>query len=165
MSQMIKSPYQRGELQKNIIIVSGGFDPLHAGHVRMFKQCSTHEAQSFVICGLNSDEWLDRKKGHVFMGFDERREILNSIVYINRVLGFDDSDDTAVDLLQKCLWYYDEEKLYFANGGDRMETNTPELEFCKRHDIELLWGMGGDKIQSSSDLVLNCRVILNDEKS
>tara|TARA_Y100001951_G_C11283329_1_gene266912 strand:+ start:1135 stop:1434 length:300 start_codon:yes stop_codon:yes gene_type:complete len=99
------------------------------------------------------------------MEFNERREILNSIVYINRVLGFDDGDDSAVDLLQKCLWYYDEELLYFANGGDRMETNTPELEFCKRHGIELLWGMGGDKIQSSSDLVLNCKVTLNDEKS
>ena len=162
---MIKSPYQRGELQKNIIIVSGGFDPVHAGHVRMFKECSNHQIQSFVICGLNSDEWLNRKKGHVFMSFEERKEILNSIVYINRVLGFIDKDDTAVDLLQKCLWYYDEEKLYFANGGDRMETNTPELEFCKRNEIELLWGMGGDKIQSSSELVLNCRVTLEEETS
>ena len=131
----------------------------------MFRECASYQTQSFVICGLNSDEWLNRKKGHVFMPFEERREILNSIVYINRVLGFIDKDDTAVDLLQKCLWYYDEEKLYFANGGDRMETNTPELDFCKRNEIELLWGMGGDKIQSSSDLVLNCRVTLDDEKS
>ena len=165
MKKMIRSPSQRGELQKNIVIVSGGFDPVHAGHIRMFRECSTHHTQSFVICGLNSDDWLRRKKDHVFMGFDERREILNSIVYINRVLGFDDTDGTCVDLLQKCLWYYDEELLYFANGGDRMETNTPELEFCKRNDIELLWGMGGDKIQSSSELVLYCKVTLKEEKS
>ena len=81
---------------KNIIILSGGFAPVHKGHIRMFREAANLGAQ--VIVGLNSDEWLVRKKDKPFMNWDERAEILQSCKYINQVLPFDDSDETANDI-------------------------------------------------------------------
>ena len=84
---------------KNVIILSGGFDPVHKGHIRMFREAANLGAQ--VIVGLNSDEWLTRKKGKPFMKWDERAEILESCKFINQVLPFDDWDDTANDLIKQ----------------------------------------------------------------
>ena len=80
---------------KNVIIVSGGFDPVHKGHIRMFREAANFGAN--VIVGLNSDEWLTRKKGKPFMGWEERAEILECCKFINQVIPFYDSDDTAND--------------------------------------------------------------------
>ena len=151
---------------KNVIIVSGGFDPVHKGHIRMFREAANMGAQ--VIVGLNSDEWLTRKKGKPFMEFEERKEILEGFKYINTVLPFDDSDDTASDLIKKVRTMYnsdtfnydyrdighsgfvDYHQIYFANGGDRGKGNVPELGVCKDLNVVMLWGIGGGKIQSSS---------------
>ena len=84
-------------MNKNIIILSGGFDPVHKGHIRMFKSAKT---LGDVIVGLNSDEWLIRKKNKFFMPFSERKEILDSIKYIDSVVAFDDYDDTACLLIK-----------------------------------------------------------------
>ena len=140
---------------KNVIIVSGGFDPVHKGHIRMFREAANLGAQ--VIVGLNSDDWLTRKKGKPFMNWDERAEILESCKWINQVISFDDSDDTASDVILKvCLMYKNEDvNIYFANGGDRGEGNVPELDTCENLNVEMLWGTGGGKIQSSSDLTAN----------
>ena len=86
--------------KKNMIILSGGFDPIHKGHIRMFKEASLN---GMVVAGLNSDEWLIRKKGKFFMPFVERKEILESIKYIDLVKSFDDSDDTACNLIEKLI--------------------------------------------------------------
>ena len=137
----------------NVIIVSGGFAPVHKGHIRMFREAANLGAQ--VIVGLNSDEWLTRKKGKPFMNWDERAEILESCKWINQVISFDDSDDTASDVILKvCLMYKNEDvNIYFANGGDRGKKNVPELETCKDLNVVMLWGIGGCKIQSSSWLI------------
>jgi cytidyltransferase-like protein len=135
--------------RRSIIIVSGGFDPVHKGHLRMFREASWLGHQ--VIVGLNSDEWLSRKKGKPFMDFNERKEILEAFRYINQVISFDDSDDTACDLIEKVNDMYDtDQKIYFANGGDRGKDNVPEVDTCKESGVIMLWGVGGGKIQSSS---------------
>ena len=138
---------------KNVIILSGGFDPVHKGHIRMFREAANLGAN--VVVGLNSDEWLTRKKGKPFMKWEERAEILESCKFINQVLPFDDSDETAGDLLKKvCSLYEDYDvNVYFANGGDRGKGNVPEMPLCKELNVVMLWGVGGGKIQSSSWLI------------
>ena len=140
---------------KNIIIVSGGFDPVHKGHIRMFREAANLGAQ--VIVGLNSDEWLTRKKGKPFMKWEERAEILESCKFVNQVISFDDSDDTANDAIRVVNDMFDYQNqdynIYFANGGDRGKGNVPELDVCKELNVVMLWGIGGGKIQSSSWLI------------
>ena len=135
--------------KKPTVMVSGGFDPVHAGHIRMIR-----DAASFgdVIVIANSDDWLFRKKGFVFMTFDQRAEILNSIKGVILVDSVDDADGTVCEAIRRL------NPDFFANGGDRGRTNTPEIDVCKELEIKLLWGVGGDKkLASSSDLVKNSR--------
>ena len=138
---------------KNIIILSGGFDPVHKGHIRMFREAANLGAN--VIIGLNSDEWLTRKKGKPFMEWEERAEILQSCRFVNKVLPMNDDDDTASDIIFKVCRLYNKEdvNIYFANGGDRGEGNVHELATCERLNVTMLWGIGGGKIQSSSWLI------------
>ena len=133
--------------------MSGGFDPVHKGHIRMFREAANLSIN--VIVGLNSDKWLTRKKGKPFMNWDERAEILQSCKYINQVLPFDDSDETANDIIkQVCGLYRDfDVNIYFANGGDRTSDNVPEMKVCDELGVEMIWGLGGGKIQSSSWLI------------
>ena len=131
------------------VAVSGGFDPVHVGHVRMIQEASHHGE---VIVIANSDAWLRRKKGYVFMPFEERAEILMSIKGVIEVYQALDDDNTVCESLR------DIAPDYFANGGDRKSNNTPEMDVCDRLGIEMLWSVGGEKIQSSSDLVKRTRV-------
>ena len=126
------------------VVVSGGFDPIHVGHVRMIIEAAKH---GNVIVVANSDSWLMRKKGYVFMPFEERQEILASIKGVLQVESVDDTDGTVCEALRRIR------PTHFANGGDRKQTNTPEMDVCKELGINLLWNIGGGKIQSSSDLV------------
>jgi len=126
------------------VVVSGGFDPIHVGHIRMIIEAAKH---GNVIVVANSDSWLMRKKGYVFMPFEERQEILASIKGVLRVESVDDTDGTVCEALRRIR------PTHFANGGDRKQTNTPEMDVCKELGINLLWNIGGGKIQSSSDLV------------
>jgi len=131
--------------EKKTILVSGGFDPVHIGHIRMIIEASKH---GDVIVVANSDDWLFRKKGFVFMEFEERAEILSSIKGVIKVSGVDDSDGTVCEAIRRL------KPDYFANGGDRKKHNTPEQSVCEELGIEMLWGVGGDyKANSSSTLV------------
>ena len=140
---------------KNVIIVSGGFDPVHKGHIRMFREAANLGAQ--VIVGLNSDDWVTRKKGKPFMNWDERAEILESCKFVNQVIAFNDSDNTASEAIlyvHNMFEHRNEDyNIYFANGGDRGKGNVPELDTCKDLNVVMLWGIGGGKIQSSSWLI------------
>ena len=129
-------------------MVSGGFDPIHVGHVRMILEAAEHGE---VIVVANSDEWLERKKGYVFMPWEERAEIISSIRGVVEVLEVDDSDDTVCEAIDH------HRPDIFANGGDRKGDNTPEVSLCNRLGIELMWNVGGGKIQSSSELVSKSR--------
>ncbi len=131
------------------VMVSGGFDPVHAGHIRMIR-----DAANFgdVIVIANSDQWLFRKKGFVFMTFEQRAEILNAIKGVIVVDSVDDTDGTVCEAIRR------HKPDFFANGGDRGRANTPEVDVCKELEIKLLWGVGGDKkLASSSELVENSR--------
>ena len=132
-----KTPY-------DTVVVSGGFDPVHVGHVRMIAEAAEY---GDVIVVANSDEWLRSKKGYIFMSWEERAEILSSFKGVVAVKQVDDSDGTVCEALKKIR------PTYFANGGDRKRTNTPEMHVCNDLGIELLWNIGGEKIQSSSTLV------------
>ena len=138
---------------KNIIILSGGFDPVHKGHIRMFREAANLGHQ--VIVGLNSDDWLSRKKGKPFMSWSERAEILESCKFVDQVWSMIDDDDTACDIIKQVAKTYKEKdvNIYFANGGDRKRGNVPELNICKDLNVVMLWGVGGGKIQSSSWLI------------
>ena len=130
---------------KKIVCVSGGFDPIHIGHVRMIQDAARFGK---VIVIANSDEWLERKKGYVFMTYQERQEILYAIKGVVDVVEAQDDDNTVCESLRHLNPHI------FANGGDRGDRNTPEMDVCRELDIQMIWGMGGnDKPQSSSWLI------------
>ena len=140
------------------IAVSGGFDPIHKGHVMMIREAAEY---GHVIVLLNSDDWLIRKKGYKFMSFEERAFIIGSIKGVVVVSNVDDSDETVCAGLRRF------QPDYFANGGDRYETNTPEMEVCEEIGITMLWNIGGGKVQSSSNLVSKAKygkVVINGQE-
>jgi len=141
--------FDNKEEKKPTVMVSGGFDPVHAGHIRMIR----HAAQfGDVIVIANSDDWLYRKKGFIFMEWVKRVEILNAIKGVVLVDSVDDSDGTVCEAIRRL------KPDFFANGGDRGKANTPEQAVCEELDIELLWGIGGEeKLDSSSELAKKAR--------
>ena len=125
-----------------IIIVSGGFDPIHSGHIAYFKSARNHGDR--LVVALNSDSWLENKKGKFFMPFNERKAIIESMSCVDEVIDFNDDDKgSAINALEKVKILYPDDNLFFANGGDRTNSNIPEMsvfgiEFlfsvdCKKH--------------------------------
>lgn len=157
----------------DIMILSGGFDPVHKGHIQMFKEAK--DFATIVIVGLNSDEWLTRKKGKPFMKFSERAKIIESIRYVDMVMEFGDNDGTACALISHVnnvaaalvnttfLIRSNGQstkrplRIAFGNGGDRSKQGSipsAEEQLCERLGIDLIGGVGGeDKVQSSSWLI------------
>ena len=136
-------------MSDKIICVSGGFDPVHIGHLRMIQEASKY---GHVVVIVNSDDWLMRKKGYIFMPFNERCEILEGFEATGETTNVDDRDGTVCDAIRRI------KPTYFANGGDRKTDNTPEMDVCNEVGVELLWNMGGGKIQSSSSLVVDAGI-------
>ena len=133
---------------KKLVAISGGFDPVHVGHVRMIAEAAR---MGDVIIIANSDAWLMRKKGYVFMNYDERQEILYNFKGVVDVVQASDDDGSVCKTLEKI------KPDIFANGGDRKSDNVPEVALCNKLNIELVWNVGGNKIQSSSELVANMK--------
>ena len=138
----------------NVVLVTGGFDPLHSGHIAYFK--AARELGDHLVVGINSDEWLTRKKGRPFMPFAERAAIIKELSCVDEVIGFNDSDDTACAAIYQVLatkgssW-----KLIFANGGDRTNKNTLEYKMYNNHpDVQFRFGVGGSNKANSSSWIL-----------
>ena len=136
-----------------MVLVTGGFDPLHGGHIKYFQ--AARKLGHKLIVGLNSDAWLKRKKGKAFMTFDERKLIIENLSMVNRVIGFKDDDDTACDAIYQLIKI--DHQIIFANGGDRTKKNSPEYDtYSKLPWVRFEFGVGGtDKINSSSSLLKN----------
>ena len=135
----------------DIILVSGGFDPIHSGHIKLINDANKY---GDVVVLLNSDAWLRNKKGREFLPFDERKIIMQNIKGVLDVLDFDDSDNTCIDGLRKVKKKYTNSIIKFANGGDRNDETTPETVFCNQNNIEALWGIGGNNKSNSSSWIL-----------
>ena len=116
---------------RKLVLVSGGFDPIHSGHIYLIQEASKYGE---IVVLLNSDEWLRKKKGKEFMSFNERAIIMKS--------------------LKNAINKYPSHKIRFANGGDRNGVTTPEKKFCDENNIETLWGIGGKNKSNSSSWIL-----------
>lgn len=131
-------------MKQKIILLSGGFDPIHIGHIRMIQAAAKYGS---ITIAVNTDEWLLRKKGFIFMCLPERMEIIESIKAVDNVVVACDLDDSV------CATLHTMKPDIFGNGGDRVADNVPEVALCNSLGIELVWNLGqGGKIQSSSDL-------------
>ena len=133
-----------------IVLVTGGFDPLHSGHIEYFK--AAKQLGNLLIVGINSDEWLTRKKGRSFMPAVERKAIIENLHQVHRVIEFNDTDNSAVDAIRQVQEMFPRDKIVFANGGDRTKDNIPEMVFT---DVEFVFGVGGTNKANSSSWILN----------
>ena len=139
------------KIMPDIILVSGGFDPIHSGHIKLINEANKY---GDVVVLLNSDQWLRNKKGKEFLPIDERKMIMQNIKGVIDVIEFDDSDRTCINGLKKAKSKYNHKVVKFANGGDRNGKTTPETIFCEQNNIQTLWGVGGDNKSNSSSWIL-----------
>jgi len=134
-----------------LVLVTGGFDPLHSGHIDYFK--SAKQLGDKLIVGLNSDEWLTRKKGRPFMPFKERVAIIKELSMVDDIIAFDDADDTSCGAIYKTMATRTYNTLIFANGGDRQQGNVPE-ESIYGDKAQFVYGVGGTNKKNSSSWIL-----------
>ena len=140
---------------KRIVICSGGFDPLHGGHIRYLN--AAKQLGDILIVGVNSDEWLVRKKGKSFQDVYERFMIVDNIKAVDQTIMFDDSDGSALNCIEYVRDRYPDDIIIFANGGDRTKENIPEMIGVAQKGIKnvaFVFGVGGEeKVNSSSELL------------
>jgi cytidyltransferase-like protein len=134
-----------------IVMATGGFDPVHSGHIAYFK--AARALGDMLIVGLNSDEWLERKKGRAFMPWTERLCIINNLAVVDEVYTFDDEDGSARHFIQQVRAHYPTAELIFANGGDRTQENIPEMDVSDSN-LKFVFGVGGNNKANSSSWIL-----------
>jgi cytidyltransferase-like protein len=134
-----------------IVLITGGFDPLHSGHIAYIN--SAKKLGDVLIVGVNSDAWLVRKKGRAFMPISERISIVKNIVGVDSVIDFNDTDGTAKHAIQTVRKNYPDDKIIFANGGDRTRENIPEMDIDD-DNLEFVFGVGGEDKKNSSSWIL-----------
>jgi D-beta-D-heptose 7-phosphate kinase/D-beta-D-heptose 1-phosphate adenosyltransferase len=135
---------------RKLVLVTGGFDPLHKGHIAYLE--AAYKLGDGLVVGLNSDAWLQRKKGKHFLDFDDRKAVLDALWMVDDVIAFDDSDDSARAAIQFCL-DNTEEGVIFANGGDRTSVNIPEMDVMSDR-LHFVFGVGGQEKLNSSSWIL-----------
>jgi cytidyltransferase-like protein len=135
----------------NVILVTGGFDPLHSGHIAYFE--SAKQLGGKLIVGVNSDSWLARKKGRSFMPYDERVTVVRNLRMVDDIVAFNDDDNSSGDAIIQVRKLYPDAHIVFANGGDRTKENIPEMSVID-DNLEFMFGVGGDNKANSSSWIL-----------
>ena len=137
---------------EKLSLVTGGFDPIHSGHIRYFKEARAFT--DYLVVGLNGDPWLTRKKGQYFQSWKERAEIVRHLNMVDAVISYNDDDDSSCNAITKCLDIA--QTVIFCNGGDREKTNTPEVnKYGENPRVEFEFGVGGDDKMNSSSWILH----------
>jgi cytidyltransferase-like protein len=134
-----------------IVLCTGGYDPIHSGHISYFK--AARRLGDMLIVGLNSDEWLTRKKGRAFMPWNERLCVVNNLSMVDEVYTFDDADGSARHFIQQVRAHHPDAELIFANGGDRTASNIPEMDVVD-DCLTFAFGVGGESKMNSSSWIL-----------
>jgi len=134
---------------RKIVLVTGGFDPIHSGHIEYLK--SAKKLGDILIVGVNSDDWLTRKKGRPFMPITERVTLIENLKMVNHVILFNDTDNTAIEAIKNVKALYPHDTVVFANGGDRTKENIPEMVV---ENVEFVFGVGGENKANSSSWIL-----------
>jgi cytidyltransferase-like protein len=148
---------------KKVVLVTGGFDPLHSGHIAYIR--AARELGDVLVVGINSDEWLTRKKGKPFLSVEERLAVVGELRSVDVLIVFDDSDGSAIDAIKKVLEMFPGEEVIFANGGDRTLDNIPEMA-VESERLTFEFGVGGsDKKNSSSWILANYKKEATDDKN
>jgi D-beta-D-heptose 7-phosphate kinase/D-beta-D-heptose 1-phosphate adenosyltransferase len=137
---------------EKIVLITGGFDPIHRGHIEYIKAAAS--LGDILVVGLNSDDWLSRKKGKPFMEWRDRQSVVESIRQVEMVISFDDTDGSAKDAIRRVRDMYPLCQIIFANGGDRNSANIPEMDVGDTR-ITFVFGVGGDDKKNSSSWILN----------
>ena len=141
-------------MTETIILVTGGFDPIHSGHIAYFKDAK--KLGNKLVVGVNSDNWLIKKKGSAFLPIQERIEIVSNLAVVDAAIEFeDDENQSASNAIQKVLEIYPDDEIIFANGGDRNQANIPEMDkFVNNERVSFEFGVGGDFKKNSSSWIL-----------
>jgi D-beta-D-heptose 7-phosphate kinase/D-beta-D-heptose 1-phosphate adenosyltransferase len=137
---------------KKIVLVTGGFDPIHSGHIAYFN--AAKELGDILVVGLNSDAWLTRKKGRPFMTWYERSQIVKNLKMVDYVIEYNDDDDSSNLAITITRQLFPNDKIIFANGGDRGDKNTLEMGYPD-DNLEFAFGVGGENKKNSSSWILN----------
>jgi cytidyltransferase-like protein len=133
-----------------IVVVSGGFDPLHSGHIDSFKEAA--KLGDYLIVALNSDQWLINKKTKYLLPFEERKSIIENLSMVDEVISFDDDEHgSCINALEKIKKRFKNKEILFCNGGDRKKSNIPEMQV---KGIKFKFGIGGDFKKNSSSSIL-----------
>ena len=135
-----------------VVLVTGGFDPIHSGHISYFNNAK--EFSNRLIVGINSDEWLVRKKGQYFLPWKERAKIIGSLRMVDDVISYNDEDNSSSEAIEKCLKI--SKKVIFCNGGDRKNNNILEMDVFKNNPrVQFKFSVGGDDKKNSSSWILH----------
>lgn len=136
---------------ENIVLVTGGFDPIHSGHINYFKEAA--KLGDKLIVGVNSDAWLTRKKGRPFLPYHERVEIIRNLKGVYYTIEFNDDDNSSCDAIIQVRQLFPNSNIIFANGGDRTKENIPEMKL-NYQNLKFVFGIGGSDKQNSSSWIL-----------
>ena len=135
-----------------VSLVTGGFDPIHSGHISYFKRAK--DLSNYLIVGINTEEWLTRKKGQYFQSWKERAEIIRHLDMVDAVISYNDDDNSSCEGIAKCLDIA--QTVVFCNGGDRAKKNTPEVDkYGENPRVKFQFGIGGDDKMNSSSWILH----------